>query len=334
MRSIEAHRVYATTDMSLGTASDTLPARQLGYASDLLASHLTPEKRRELSFGQQAKILHLIDSKEREALAPGIEAAKREFWARWIRFRCGLPDEGQPVFDDVVNMLPVRGQFAQFIDPQPGDLVVDLMGGSANMAKYVAERQPDLAGYVVLDSNGFALERAQKQLKKVDVPNKVVEKYDLSKGLPPHLPDLIGKINPKRVRYVSNWGMTYVAADDFLHLVAGCFDQEVNGGLPSVLDFNMITDGNFDPHVLAERFKPVAIKAALSLQWVALSRANSAKPLIQQFGRELPGVEPIWYPEETQELLRKGGYVVERMDTNLLWGQSTAMKVSGRFKTS
>lgn len=340
-----------STDLGISGGAGTItkdvtPALQVGYATELVARNKTPEARRNLSFGQQTKILHLLDPQEREALVPGIEVAKAEFWKKWIRFRCGLPDEGPPVFDDVVNMLPVREQFTEFIDPRPGDLIIDLMGGSANMARYIAQREPRIAGYIVIDNNDFALERAQRQLSKVNMPhagagavkNKDTEHYDLSKGLPPDLTDLIGKIVPTRVHYVSNWGMTYVAADDFLRLVGECFDPNKNGGLPSVLDFNMITEGSFNPQVLAEKFRKEVVPHALWPPWHLrigdLRRAKKATPEIQEFGRELPLVEPIWFPEEMQTLLKEQGFIIERRNDTLLWGQSTAMKISGKIKAS
>src|SRR4030042_6173512 len=49
--------------------------------------------------GQLAKILHLLESNERETIQPQIAAAQAEYWKYWTAFRCGERGEGVPVFE-------------------------------------------------------------------------------------------------------------------------------------------------------------------------------------------------------------------------------------------
>lgn len=277
--------------------------------------------------GPLAKIVHLLDEQERYSARQTIAQAQAEYWERWSSFRCGLEDEGHPVFDHVVSLLPVRKQFADFVGVEPGDLVVDLMGGTANMARHLRRFKP--IGYVNIDSNPQVLERAQKVLASSGIENHHTVIHDLAQGLPDILSEVISNSRPGHIRYISNWGITYLDAQRMGNLIARCLDPEINKDIPASLSLNMITEGSFDPEVLSRNFKKEIVPQNLIRLWriPRLKKARIAQPTIVEFGKTLKEVVPIWYPEEIRKLLAERGFEVIWEDRTLLWGQSTAMEI-------
>ncbi len=277
--------------------------------------------------GLLAKIVHEMDKQGKESARAFIEQVQAGFWEQWGLFRCGLTDEGHPVFDHVVDLLPVRDQFADFIGVKPGDLLVDLMGGPASMARHLRRFSP--AGYVNIDGNPAVAERARKVLARSNIENYLVAVYDLSQGLPDILSDVISETRPTNIRYISNWGITYLDAERMGDLIDQCLDPQTNKDINATVCVNMITDGSFNPEVLSENFRREIVPYNLIRPWriPRLKRARVAQPMIVEFGKTLKDVVPIWYPEEVQELLAGRGFTVTRVDRTLLWGQSTAMEI-------
>lgn len=281
----------------------------------------------QLAAGSLTKILHLLPEDQQGPTRAAIRAAQQDFWQVWTPFRGGLEHDSQPNFYHVVGRLPVLSQFRDFIDPQSGDLIVDLAGGSAAMAAYFDSNQFGIAGYVNIDSNPLVQDKAKHHLLRLGHSAGHVIHHDLADGLPESLGRIIAQVDPFRVRYISNWGISYLDVKSMTGLIKACLDPDVNHGIPSTLDFNMLTNGRFDPKVLAVRFMlEVMPQHLLKGQLVPLLRAFRAMPTIIRFGKALPGVAPIWYPEEIRTILADRGLTVTA-EAPLLWGQSTAIKV-------
>lgn len=280
----------------------------------------------QLSIGQLTKILHLLPYERRVEARATIKAAQPAFWQEWSSFRGSLDYDREPNFYHVVGRLPLLRQYTDFINPRPGDFIVDLAGGSAAMAACFDKSQ--IAGYLTIDSNPLVQDKAREHLERLGFRTSHVIEHDLSEGLPAGLTDRIAAIGPERVRYISNWGITYFDVESMTRLMQVCLDPEINCGIPSTLDFNMLTNGKFDPKVLRTRFMSEIVPQHLrALQVRPLIRAFRALPSIIRFGKELPQIVPIWYPEEIKEMLSERGIEVTREDPTLLWGQSTAMQV-------
>ncbi|MCL4366098.1 class I SAM-dependent methyltransferase [Patescibacteria group bacterium] len=283
-----------------------------------------------LNAGNVAKVLHLIeDHSKKDQLRLKILETQGAYWRDWWEFRCLPAGEGKPNFDDIVRLLPVRREFANFVNLQDDTLVVDLMAGSANMAPYFQETGK-LAGYVGIDSNNLIEGIARRRLSKLGIKNAGFILHDLSEGLPePELFSNTSEVNSKTVQYASMWGISYLDAERFTDLVDQCLRLNVGRGVDPKLSFCMITDGSFDPQVLRKRFMKEIFPRELSrLHFKPLIRAIKAIPQMMEFGKTFREVSPVWYPEEIIGLLDKAGVQVDRVDDTLLWGQSTAIKVS------
>lgn len=280
----------------------------------------------QLSAGQLTKIVHLLPREHQIEAIATIRTAQSAFWQEWSAFRGGLDYDGEPNFYHVVGRLPVLGQYAGFIDPRPGDVIVDLAGGSAAMAAYFDKSR--IAGYITIDSNPLVQKKAREHLSRLGHPTDHVIEHDLTQGLPDGLKDRIAAVSPLRARFISNWGTGYFPIEPMARLYLACLDFETVLGIPSTVDFNILTNGKFDPEVLRKNFiKEVVPQHLMTLQIRSLFRAFRAMGPIIKFGRELPMVAPIWYREEIKELLTERGLEVIREDATLLWGQSTAMQV-------
>lgn len=285
-----------------------------------------------LSAGDSAKVLHLVeDPVRRVQLRKEILEAQKTYWRNWWEFRCMPAGKGNPNFDDVVRLLPVRREFAHFVDPQDNTLLIDLMAGSANMAPYFQETKK-LAGYIGIDSNDLIEEVARGRLARSGIKRAGFILHDLSQGLPEDkLSKEVHGENPDPVQYASMWGITYLDAERFTDLVKQCLGSKFNEGRGAIpdLSFCMITDGRFDPQVLRKKFMGEIFPRELKgLHFSRLIRAMRALPQMKKFGDSFREVSPIWYPNEIGNLLEKVGLHIDKIDDTLLWGQSTAIKVS------
>lgn len=283
-----------------------------------------------LEAGNIAKVLHFVENpNEKAQLRSKILKAQGAYWKDWWEFRCLPAGDGKPNFDDVVRLLPVRREFANFTNLQDDTLVVDLMAGSANMAPYFQETGK-LAGYTGVDSNGLIEGIASRRLSKLGIKNSRFILHDLSEGLPEsELSSDTNEVSPKGVQFASMWGITYLDAERFTTLVEQCLESNLGKGVDPELSFCMITDGSFDPKVLRKRFMKEIFPRELSrLHFRPLIRAIKAIPQMMEFGKTFREVSPIWYPEEIVGLLDKAGVKIDKVDDTLLWGQSTAIKVS------
>lgn len=292
-------------------------------ANSLTALHQKHLSSEQLPTGSLAKIIHLLPEEEQRSARWKFKDAQPQFWGKWGSFRGGLSFVN---FNDVVDLLPVRAQFADFVDAKKGDLIVDLGSGTADMAKHFKAQK--LAGYVAIDNNPMLEEHARRKLVYLGYhPHTIV--HDLSMGLPAALTTIISEAEPAKVNYISNWAMTYLPAKEFLTLAEACFDPKSNHGVEITLSFNMITNGSFDPEVLRDNFRREVVpqhKKSLTGLY-RLIKARLATPKMVAFGKELPEIVPVWYPEEIRDILQGRGFEVVLEDQSLLWGQSTAIKV-------
>lgn len=295
--------------------------RQANSIGAIHERHLRGEK---LPPGALAKVIHLLPEEEQGIARDIVASAQSPFWAKHGPFRWGL----SPVrnFNRVVDLLPVREQFAAFADVKEGDLVVDLGAGSVDMARYFTGCR--VAGYVAIDSSPLIEPRARMQLERLGYNPRVLI-HDLARGLPRELNTIISELAPNRVNYLSNWAITYLPAADFVMVVGDCFNSEISHGVETVLSFNMLTNGKFDTGVLKTHFRQEIVpQQKRSLRGgVRLVGAALSLPSIIRFGRELPEAMPVWYPDEIVAILTDRGFEVVDIDSSLLWGQSTAMKV-------
>ena len=286
---------------------------------------------RHLTVGQQAKILHRLPQKERKPLQHQIREVQGDFWQVWTDFRC-RPAVGwlrPPVFDDLVGLLPARKEFADFVGVKEGEMVVDLTAGAATMAEYFRGKK---ISYVAVDGNPLIEKDAVKQLASLDFPVKAVYIKDLSDGLPEELSGLIAQKRPLAIRYISNWGLTYLDAESIRSVARQCLDSRFNHGIPATLDINMMTSGKFDRDELQRRFREEIVpeqKKQGAAGMLRVIRAFSALPGSRKFADSWPLVMPMWYPDEmVEEVLKPAGLKVEAVNPELLWGQSTAIKIT------
>lgn len=275
-----------------------------------------------LSWGHKAKILHRLPEAERGPLRAEILTHQERFWLEWTDFRMAHFEDTQPNFYHVVGLTPVQQQFATFVDPQAGDLIVDLMGGCANMADHVAGA--GLAGWFSIDQNPRIRERASARLAAAKLQGEAIC-HNLANGLPEGFRDRIAALSPRRVHWISNWGVTYLDVERFLALLSECLDPALPGE-PPVLDLNMITEGRFNRDVLTDHFTKEIVPQNL-LHPIRLRRAFSALQRLRIFAEAFQHVSPIWFPDELTSILQEAGFVVERQDSTLLWGQCTAMRI-------
>lgn len=279
----------------------------------------------KLSPGQTTKILHLLPYEDKIAAMATIHEAQAAFWRQWSAFRGGLEDHREPNFYHVVGPLGALRQYANFIDPKAGDLIIDLAGGSAAMADYFDKRT--IAGYVTIDSNPSAYPKALEHLRRLGHPLRHVIEHDLTKGLPDQVGDIIHRVKPKRVRYISNWGTSYFDHESRTGLTEDCLDQDRNSGIPVTLDFNMLAEGKFNPEVLKKIFIRTMGTLAMKGDFLRVYRGFRALSQIKRFGRELPEIVPLWYPDEIKDALDQTGFEVVREDSTILAGQSVAMEI-------
>jgi len=281
----------------------------------------------ELSPGRIAKILHLLPEHQKTDLRTQINSAQADFWSQWAQYRCSPRREGKPNFEDMIALMPAREEFRNFVNAQEDDLVIDLMGGSGTMAPYF--ENVGLAGYIVVDRNPSVENTARKQLSMLNFPLTDVVISDLSHGLPERLSEHISTRRPKTVRYISNWGLTYLDRELFQRVAQETLDSSFNHGVPATLDLNMITNGKFDRVELRRRFRREVIPEELKhLRLKNLFRAFPALRTATVFADNWPLVMPIWYPDEIRDSIEGAGLKVEKMDEGLLWGQSTAIRVT------
>lgn len=296
--------------------------------------------------GQMAKILHLLPPFDQRNAEKEIIRAGSAFWAKWSEFRCGVNNEGvathpdEPNFYHVVGLLPVVQQFSNFAvkdaDKNNPAIVVDLMGGTGNMAHQIAKRRT-LAGYILVDGNHRIEKVAEQNLTNLNLPNSSVIIHDLTYGLPERLGENIAQIKkdygdtPLNLIFVSNWGLTYLPLEPMMRVIEQSFDPNINAGLKTSLALNMLSDGGFDPEVLNRRFgREIVPRKLFTCQIKALKRARAAKPHIVEFGKELPTAVPIWYPKEITKPLTDLGFNVSDVNGSILWNQCTAIRVTGK----
>ncbi|MBN1263067.1 MAG: hypothetical protein JW991_01795 [Candidatus Pacebacteria bacterium] len=275
-----------------------------------------------------AKILHCLPDDEAAQARDVIRLAQENFWADWAPWRCGLAGEGKPGFDDVMRFLPGTGPFARdFVNPQKGDLVVDLFGGTGTLATYfTAEQRRTMAGYITIDQNGQLKQTAEAIIGKAGVRNGHFLAQDLGRGLPSEIRNVIRKIDPDQVLFVSNFGMTYLPAQEFQQLAGDCFSPEFTLGRPTTLNIHMLRDGRFDPVSCKEHFMSEIVPRNILKSPAAVVRAIRAVKRMTQFGFDVQDVNPVWYPRETTRFLTEIGLSVIRRDETLVWGQSIAME--------
>jgi len=304
-----------------------------------------------LTVGQLAKIAHCLPAEQGSEIRRKLSEAGETFWIEWQKFRCGVTNEGDPTPSDepnfyhVVDLLPVIPQFAHFAvsgmrerqkNNKANVTVLDLMGGTAPIAKHLAKRV-NIAEYVLIDGNPRIEKEAKRQLEALSIPSSQVIVHDLSEGLPPSLSERMDQAKRNNgntqteLLVVSNWGLTYLTGKDFLRVMNECFDPNFNNGIPTTVAFNMLTDGGFDPEVLEQHFKrEIVPKHILTGKFKALKRAKVSVPEIKRFGRQVREVVPIWYPSEIKDLLEQDNFTVDQVNSSLLWGQSTAVRVTGK----
>jgi hypothetical protein len=281
-----------------------------------------------LPLGQIAKIIHLLPNEDQLRYREEITEAQKSFWCKWTDFRCGLKE---PNFDSVVGLLPVRREFAKFMNHQKRDLIVDLAGGSAAQAPYIWGRKKGL-GYIVIDSNPLIEDKARRTLTDLGIENSDFILHDLSKGLPrERLATLITSTLPERIHYTSMWGISYLEAPQLQHLITECLDPENNQGKESVLNFCMITEGKFDPHVLNHKFKTRIVPwRVVTLRLSSLKMAKAAIPEMMVFGHEIAQIMPIWTAEEIESILEEGGHKITDRNSSMMWRQAAAFKIASK----
>lgn len=286
----------------------------------VLQAHLAHLGDASLNWGQIAKILHLFPEAEKDTRRIKIQSVQQQYWEKWGNFRCNLSGYGPPNFEDVVKLIGVREQFADFVGLQSGDTVIDLMAGSGQMAPYFLRT----SGYIGIDSNLKLQGDIETRFTSLPIKQRFIF-HDLSEGLPvDNLGRGLAEFPGGRNRFTSMWGITYLDAEQFLRLVGECLEFPNS----TDLSFCMITDGSFDPKVLRNKFiKEVVPKMIVRAKFRPLVRAMRAIPNMIRFGNTFKEVMPLWYPEEITELLTNNGFNVEA-DSTLLWGQSTAIKVT------
>ena len=290
--------------------------------------------------GQLAKILHVLSRNEADYYRKIISQRQAEFWQKWAPFRespAGTTDEygnAIPVFEDVMKVLGgVREQFAKAVSPKEGEFIVDLMGGSAQMAEPIMDamwERDTLAGYASIDGNEFAVNKAEITLQSLPIPQHIPHYsllHDLGQGtLPEGLEGLVTKANPTAIRFISSWGISYLDMERLTRLVDSCYALVPD--VPAMVDILMLTGGKFDRNVLTRRFLTnIVPKNALAGNFGELGMAMMALPHMRKFGEEIAEVNPIWTPDEIRVELEERGYMTEIVDDNILWGQSTAMRI-------
>lgn len=287
-----------------------------------------------LNAGSMAKVLHTIpDQTQREELRGEISEAQRKYWAEWSDFRSKPASWVSKRFENIVKLLGVREDFAKFLQIQPGTLVVDLMAGSGQMAPYYQEagRKDGMTGYLGVDNNPITETIANQRLARLGIPHWGFLLQDLAReGLPnAQVGQLAAEAQPSQVQFASMWGLTYLDGEKMTQLVGQCLETQSVTGVETSLAVCMITDGKFDPEVLKNRFKgEIAPREMLQLHFAELFGAiRSIKPMME-FGRTFKDVSPIWYPDEIGDLMIHAGLHVAEVDSTLMWGQSTAMKIT------
>src|SRR3989338_1143495 len=137
-----------------------------------------------LNPGQLAKILHRLSPGEADYHREIISQQQAEFWEKWAPFRespAGATDEygnKTPSFENVMKVLDARGQFVKAVSPKEGEFIVDLMGGSAQMAEPMMNamwKEDRLAGYASIDGNELAVNKAAITLKSLDIPHYSIQ---------------------------------------------------------------------------------------------------------------------------------------------------------------
>jgi hypothetical protein len=284
--------------------------------------------RGRLTPGSAAKCLHLVkDPARKSQLRSSILVAQQKYWREWVRFRCSPAGRGLPNFDDVIRLLPIRRDFARFVELRPATMVIDLMAGSANMLDDLLQTG-NLLAYTAIDSNESVKQMALRKLATVPtLPSRFVL-HDLSEGLPEaELEPGVAASHPEYLEYISMWGITYLDADALVSLIAQCL--HLMNRFRSTLSFCMLTNGGFDPQVLRQRFlREILPRAFAEHRWASVSRALMAIPEMMKFGATIGLNSPIWYPDEIVSLLQSRRLKVIKVDDRLLWGQCIAMKVS------
>lgn len=281
----------------------------------------------QLTPAELSKILHLVPENETPTHRSTILAAQQGYWSEWGTFRCSKPGRFQlRHFERVVGLLPVKKEFGEFVAAGPKTVVIDLGSGPASMQEHLGQ----ILAYVAIDNNDHAIRDAKTKLKG---NNHMVVKHDFSRGLPDSLEDYVKQKIPEEIVGISNWAATYLDADAQIKLLTDCFELGKKCNVPVRVCINMITNGEFDPKVLAQKFKEEVVPQNKGKRLPLLVMAGMSMNKMKEFGRTFKEVSPIWYPDELIELWEMNGFKIGRTNPNLLWGQSTAVEIVDKSAT-
>ena len=324
--SLETERIAA----SLPAAESRQPFRQ-GSVETIYATY-SVGLREELYLGQIAKILHLLSPEQRAFEAARVRNAQQKFWAKNFAFRNAIAGEGEANAEDIIYAMGLVGSFARFANIRPGDLVVDHCAGSIPFLDYLTRQQAKtIKGYVAYDGNPLVEPFAKRRIERRVMQEKVefITLQDFAQGWPQEqISQRVAELNPTRVVHVTCWGATYLALDDMMRLFKEALSPKVSQGLPTEFNINMLTDGQFDPDIIADYFRKHSVPANLIRgRFKTLSRSKFVQKRMQQFGWDLAKVAPIWTAGELIPKFGEHGLkIVEPLKLSMA-GQTISMRI-------
>lgn len=231
----------------------------------------------------------------------------------------------------------IRKDFARFLGPQEGEMIVDIAGGRASQIPYIVKdmqtRQPDGQLRVLLvDANPLVRDDAEATLAGL---GKSVSHFDVITDTIDNAPGWIfhdfqrmrenGEPLPTKLRAIMVYGLyqPMFIFNKFLNMYRTLEDQL---GIPT--DFTIaVLNPNFDPKQLKEIFETKLAKELAKTEEgrKIIEEAKIALPNIVPHGVVVRREMPIWSPEEIITFLKKEKFQVQT--EQILEGQTTLMRI-------
>ena len=256
---------------------------------------------------------------------PTVEAAVWEqaaethaaFWHVWAPWRHAFPEAPRGAFHDIVRMFHLEEQLVAYMEPQPGDLVVDLGCGEVWMARFLPKA---IAGYLGVDSHLATVARGRRELARLRLAGDIVE-HDLLLGLPESVVKAIEKA--ERTRVLARWAF-YLPMRSIVKIVNQAFEAGAHD-----LTVDQLTAGKFSPPSLLLHFVPFLAEGLIrgELSKTQVARALKALTRMIPYGLELKRLFPLWSSDQIMEALANSGCRVEILERPL-WGQTTYLRVT------
>lgn len=295
-------------------------------ADEIIAAH---EGGKPVGMGDLARVLHLFPDREEanRIWTDVVEPFQIAFWRKWYDLR-------RKHYEAVATRpWGTREAVAEFINPQDGDLIVNIGGGAAPQEPYLvreAQSQDPNAriGVILIDNNPRVERDAEEVLEELG--DALFHREVVIDGVENVVPEIVQRVSTvdgaRRVR-----GLSFYSLYQPLHLAAEQFSKLFEAGEELGVPTDMIVvvlNPEFDQRRLHGIFQD---EIAPSLAQTEEGR-KTLKEFREGYGHIGPHGDavreamPIWTVGELQDYFGNEGFrIVEKAD--ILHGQTVCLRL-------